>query len=369
MVAQQHMGYVDALRYGTARTQATIAAALAAIGAAPATLVWTLTGDGIWTLASNITTPSNVTNLIPAGVTVGGTGNLTMNGPLIASSPSWYVGSGTVTRSITPGPEITNLVSNQISVRTTLAGQGLVVENSTSAAAKRVKLLIDNGAGNVGISLSQVDNQTSASWQIMVPLGGGLVFARPGATYIAQINDNGLAIGGSITPSSWLLQVAGDGTTNSAAKPTGGSWSNSASDIRVKTVDGVYPRGLPFVRSLPPIKIYRYNGKAGTPTDDQPHVGFIADDLLPIVPEWIFTSPVKLEPDDPTPVDLKGLNDSELLYAVTNALKELADMHDEVADRVTALEGVAGRHAAEEETPEDQARRASRPARRQRRAG
>jgi parallel beta-helix repeat protein len=95
---QEDVGYVNAGRYnGGAFTQATIAAALADIGANSRTL---FLPSGTWPITSNLTIPVNVHLYVPkstavtiaSGITLtiaGGIGNLT-------AYPGWYTGLGKV---------------------------------------------------------------------------------------------------------------------------------------------------------------------------------------------------------------------------------------------------------------------------------
>jgi hypothetical protein len=94
---REDVSLVSSRIYGAARTAGTITTALAAIGGARAVLLLCDEDDGVWTLNSNVVVPSNVNLLIPTHVTVGGSGNLTLNGRLFAERDDWYVGTGVLT--------------------------------------------------------------------------------------------------------------------------------------------------------------------------------------------------------------------------------------------------------------------------------
>jgi microcystin-dependent protein len=97
---------VDALNdygQGSVYTQATINAALTAIGSTESTL---LLRPGTWVIASNITVPSNIALSLPKGTTITPTSGVTfaVNGPIIASAEQIFdqTGGGTVTVSTYP---------------------------------------------------------------------------------------------------------------------------------------------------------------------------------------------------------------------------------------------------------------------------
>jgi hypothetical protein len=100
MLAQEHISYVNAVQYGDgSRTSATVQAAQNFIGSAFAVLLLAKTGNGIWTLNSNHIFASNIVVLIPPGVVLAGTGNLTFQCQVQAASGegTWYAGTGILT--------------------------------------------------------------------------------------------------------------------------------------------------------------------------------------------------------------------------------------------------------------------------------
>lgn len=89
---------------GTARTAGTISDAILYLGSTACTLVF---APGTWTIAENITIPSNLTCHIPAGCvfSVDSGKTLTFSGRVNVEYPaSWTSGAGTVSRS---GPSFT----------------------------------------------------------------------------------------------------------------------------------------------------------------------------------------------------------------------------------------------------------------------
>jgi hypothetical protein len=121
----------------------------------------------------------------------------------------------------------------------------------------------------------------------------------------------------------------------------GGSWA-ALSDARIKTVLGEYEAGLPEVLALRPVR-YVYKGNEALREGDAsmhreaaeqtiPFVGLVAQEAETVLPGmvgkrdgWIDGEPVD---------DLRTLNNSELVYALVNAVKQLAS-------RVAALEPAA----------------------------
>lgn len=129
-----------------------------------------------------------------------------------------------------------------------------------------------------------------------------------------------------------LLAVdnAGNLTISGATgtKASGTTWANP-SDRRIKKNIAPYMRGLAAILALKP-STFEFNGLAGS-QDGLASIGLIADDVQPVMPEMVSTTPTKLRADDAAPVDLLTLDTSALVLALVNAVQELAA-------RVAALE-------------------------------
>ncbi len=324
-VAQQHLALYDCIRSGAARTQATIEAALATIGATPTVLVLTHTDDGVWTLDDDLTIPANVILQIPPGVTVfrPNAKTLTIQGVVIAAAMGWETGTGVTVRNASALTEISGVLARNISIVTgNVAGNGLYVSAQQGAGAiKRVRLFTEQGNGGVGIQMSQNDGTNSLCWQITADTGGGLSFGNAAAQIIAQLLNTGLGLGPGFTPSpSFYLQLSGD----FAAKPGAGGLWTVPSSAKVKTLSGTdYTDGMAKIRQLPPARHYRYNGRAGTPVSDDEEFGFVAEEVAEVAPELVRTFEAKLEETDATPTALPATNLGPMLYTILNALKEL----------------------------------------------
>lgn len=343
MLAQEHMGIVDALRYGTARTAATIAAALSAIGSTTTILVLTNTGDGVWTLASNLTIPANVTLWIPAGVTVSrGAGViLTVSGPLVSFQPNWEVGPGVTLRNAasTVYTEFTRVVASS-GVNAPFPGICYV-----AGASGDRQVIIDTtlSPGNAVINFVQ---PTFPTWGIGHNQTGQWFVNHPGGGARIILTDTGLGLDNTAvgsTPTHALHMFQDD-----AFKATT-LWS-VPSDKRLKDVQGDYPEGRAFLLSLPRPKIFRWNGKGGTVADGTDQVGYIAQDLAKVAPALVSTYQDKLDPADPAPVDIHSTNLSPLTFALVNACREqdalIVTLQEQVATLESTMSALAARLTA-----------------------
>ena len=351
MVAQEHLGYVDALRYGTARTEVTLAAALSAIGSTPRRLVPTFAGDGVWTIGSNLTSPSNVTFEVPPGVTINVAAGvtLTINGPIIAYAENWKTGTGTLVRGAAASTEITPMQSSRVNV----------ISSTTPDTAVIIASGLSGGFTVPSVTLQRDPAVVARNWTITnnVP-NYHFMISHPGANPNLAMNDVGLWVGNgsAFTSPAHLLHLQLD----DAFKPGDGTW-DFPSDARLKDVQGVFPHGLTTVQALPAPVVYTLNGKAETPVDGTQYVGMIAQDVEPVAPFLLSTYEAKLDPSDADPTTLYRMNESPILYLLINAVRELATRVEALEAALVTRQGTA---AAEEE-PDDAAAETRRPRRRQ----
>jgi trimeric autotransporter adhesin len=124
---------------------------------------------------------------------------------------------------------------------------------------------------------------------------------------------NTIRVGIGTNSPAYLLHVNGV-----AAKPGGGSWT-VASDRRLKQQIEPYNEGLSYIMQINPIW-FRYNGKAGLPTDRR-YVGVVAQDMQKIAPHTV---------GEFTYADSAGRQEKYLdydanavVYMLVNAVKEL----------------------------------------------
>jgi len=342
MLAQEHMSYVDAIRYGTARTEVTIAAALSAIGSTKTTLVLTMAGDGVWTIGANLTIPVNVTLLIPAGVTVNrATGvTLVVLGTIISFADNWETGPGTTNRGIANPVEVSSLESLFVSV--TRNGEGFRVTSPTTGSY--VTITTFQGTSVPAVQFVRTPGTDANNWEISNNLSNFEWYvARPNGLAHLAMNNTGLWVsnGSSYTSPAHLLHLQLD----DAFKPGDASW-DFPSDGRLKTVQRPYTDGLAMLLALPEPIVYVYNGKGETPVDGKEYVGMIGQDVQSVAPYMIDTYQGKLEPTDTETTEILSMNNSAMTYALINAVRELST-------RVEALEGTLAARAAPESQAEE----------------
>jgi hypothetical protein len=130
------------------------------------------------------------------------------------------------------------------------------------------------------------------------------------------LQDSGGNVGIGVPAPTFQLQLS----TDSAAKPNGGSWSNP-SDARLKENIRPFTDGLAVVRQINPVS-YRLNGKAGLPKGE-PGISVIAQEVRDLLPYTITTFKAKLEAGDAEPAELLAFNSSALTFVLINAVKEL----------------------------------------------
>jgi hypothetical protein len=123
------------------------------------------------------------------------------------------------------------------------------------------------------------------------------------------------------------LQVDGSGNltiagANATKAAPGTAWINP-SDQRIKKDIADDQRGLTAILALRP-RTFRFNGLGGTIDDGQIYHGLIADEVQSVMPEMVGSMPLQLHHDDPERTDILTLDTSNIVYALINAVKELA---------------------------------------------
>jgi hypothetical protein len=132
---------------------------------------------------------------------------------------------------------------------------------------------------------------------------------------------------GAVGAASQYAMFDSSGTRN-----VSGAWL-TLSDIRIKEDVVDYKRGLDAICQLRPVN-FKYNGRAETTRDDRVQLGFVADEVLPVMPELVKVTQQRLDPEDEDLTELLVLESSNVIYALVNAVHELRD-------RVVALEQAA----------------------------
>jgi hypothetical protein len=134
--------------------------------------------------------------------------------------------------------------------------------------------------------------------------------------------------------SSFVMYIDGSGNLNisgaTATKPGGGSWT-APSDARLKETVEPYRAGLRELTRLEPIA-YRYNGAGGTARDGRTYYGLDAELTREIMPELVgagrwqpIADPSRSDDEEADePMDYLTVDPSALVFALVNAVKELA---------------------------------------------
>ena len=151
----------------------------------------------------------------------------------------------------------------------TFVGRVAGLGNSTGYQNSALGFFAGPGAANLF-------NATAIGYRAIVRVSNAIVLG-------SVAGQNGAAttvkVGIGTNSPGYLLHVNGV-----AAKPGGGSWT-VASDKRLKKDVEAYKEGLAKVMEINPVW-FRYNGKAGLPTDKM-HVGVIAQDMQKIAPHTL----------------------------------------------------------------------------------
>jgi len=215
-------------------------------------------------------------------------------------------------------------------------------------------ILVINKTSGGGTQSSSIQGQTltSTRWHLALGDGGAEAGANSGSDFRVHRHDDS---GNFISAAMYIKRSDGQfAIFNSHAYKTGGGLWEDNSDARIKNVTGTYAVGLAAILQLQPKK-FTYKGNdvvpsqvnvpgmsspGGTPdrrsghyqaaVDQTEFIGLIAQDVETAMPEMVRQVPALI--DNAQVQDLRVLDTSALIYALVNAVKELAA-------RVAALEG------------------------------
>jgi hypothetical protein len=314
--------------------------------------------------------------LLLSGGTI--TGNLAVNAGLSASSAQINNGTFSIFKGTAANPALyfndgsTNRTSFYFNIT---SGSSTWTDNYSGAnIAMGPTSVINLNGSNVNVNATaNFNSNVSISGQMgsgsiasgPVTLTGNISITAPGTSiggwalynssgglgsqfYFNQANNQCLwtnnPLGSSITLGGDVSVAAGGGhnflvTQGLGYQTGGGSWL-SLSDARIKTVDGDYEDGLAEVIALRPVA-YRYRGNdsltQGEPSMNKwaadagrPFVGLVAQEVEEVMPGMVTKRAGFI--DGRAVTDLRSLDAGPLVYALVNAVKQLAA-------RVAALEG------------------------------
>jgi len=221
------------------------------------------------------------------------------------------------------------------------AVDNLYVSRAPAGSSTYVGLLTVDATGNLYVTASEF---FGAQGSLTSAAGSSTNFGRnysnaPGydntkASWVVFLHSNdtlgvwrGAPGVGSPNTSLLSLDAAGNLTIAgaTATKASGTTWANP-SDRRLKDEIADYATGLAAILQLQP-RTFVYNGKGGSVAGMRGY-GFIADEVAPVMPETVSTRAGKLEADDEEETDIQTLDQSNLILALVNAVKELAARMD-----------------------------------------
>lgn len=220
---------------------------------------------------------------------------------------------------------------------------------NTGSGGSKLRYVCGNSAR------SELQLTTLAEWLAGVSAtgAGGLQFhvRQTGSTnneatlrsQVKMVIDRDGQIGIGTTAPSFLLHVNG-----AAAKPGGGSWTDAASDRRLKKNIHEFSDGLETVLKLNPVW-YQFNEQLADYDNGKEYVGLIAQEVQEVAPYMIenlnyheYETSGQSEADyQINKVNEKSfltLNNTAITYMLVNAIKEQQEQLEEKEDRIAELE-------------------------------
>jgi len=294
--------------------------------------------------------------LNPAPGVAGGVTSITAGTGITASSPSGAVtltNSGVITvngsaGAVTVTPtSIGALALSSTGDQTVNTGSGHVIFTSYIEPSA----VIIGGSGVVypgiqvyssGVGGGFVGVLTPTSVQFATIDGGTAIQTNSGANLYAKVANQlcwiadslgSLTISNNLTASSNLYVTYGTGY-----KPGGGSWSVPISDKRLKENITALTGSLDFINKLNPVTF-----DLKIPTENEPTVGFIAQEVQKVLPLCVTSR-------EPTKEEAKYVSDKVLTYGfhgdmtayLVGAIKELNAMVENQAAQIAALNKKVG---------------------------
>jgi len=254
--------------------------------------------------------------------------DLDINGTLIFStaptSSQWMFETGSNTLNIKEklasgsfSSRVTFLDGGNVGIGTASPTNALNVVRSSTSGVPVAWLHNSNNttSGNQGVTVSCINNNSGV--KVFTIRSNNSTHTN--GTALMEVNGQGGVYLSSLAASS-------DVVTNSSKQLT------TSSDKRLKNDLGDCEYGLSEIMQVQPKK---YTWKEG-PEDQQPTIGFFAQDVHPIMPEAAPREAFKNEKDED---DYKwGLNSQTIIAALVNATKEQQQIIEDLKSRIENLE-------------------------------
>ena len=258
-------------------------------------------GDGFLPLAGG-------TLMGPLGINHAESAKVILDGPAgsyriyqmnTSTKVRWFMGANSSAESGASAGS--NFVITRFDDSGALLGDAIGINRATGAVSI---------AGVVGIGPSMQISEDGVLAKVIFSGSNTVQFYKPDGRI--QMVVNGAAV------QEWFVDkhiaVAG-----AALKPGGGPWTDT-SDVRIKQDIADYTSGLDAVMALRP-RTYRFKPETGRDTSIT-HMGLIAQECEQVMPEMV--SHGAGEVGEIKCADLRTLDSGPLLYALVNAVKELA---------------------------------------------
>jgi len=199
----------------------------------------------------------------------------------------------------TPNPDSSFSVANKFSV----GSSGTIQFDNTVPV---MNYMFKSGSGNANRMLF-AHSPSFSTWGLQYQDVGDKFHFLSGGTGVMTVDLNTQRVGIGVTSPTHQLQLS----TDDAAKLTTSVW-NITSDMRLKTLDGNYTKGLKDILQLNTIMYHYAKGNARNLATDAQGYGFSAQEVQKIFPEAVNT-----EKDG-----YLSLNIHPILVAYVNAFKE-----------------------------------------------
>ena len=237
------------------------------------------------------------------------------------------------------------------------ANATITVTNSGVSNDADMRFWVHTGSGGNKESIKIAgdgNNRASAGTSIGEACRGGVAFGNAGFAidrswgnfpgfHTFHQNVDGDTTQGEIRFHGWNTTFASypepSGADFSVNLRIDGSTYHVGSDRRHKTNIVDNPYGLEEILQLQPRKFNRINSRGDIETDKGDILGFIAQEVIEVIPEA-----VTYYPDEDTPNEIGwcrsySLSNEYILSSLVNAVKELSAKNDALEARIAALEG------------------------------